>query len=247
MTAHSRSLRTFVKGPSPRVTTAKVRIQPRRWHGSRPRLLVRTASISGRVSAIAVLTEKRFSHICEETHALFNRLFDDGNDPIQLMYESLAALSCDKSVMTAQEPDGRRYGPAIIRAHYGGYTYAPHFDSVRLREKRADYAVHQFDHQFAGVLVLQNTHLADRTAQCRLHRCLWNEGVDPHLKAGTFHEYAAEQNVPSVEVVLEPGDLYFFNTRCIHEVPGVAGDLPRIVLATFIGYSSDREEIFVWS
>lgn len=182
-----------------------------------------------------------------ETLDLFDRLFADGDDPIRLMYDSLQALSCDKTVMTAQEPDGRRYGPAIIRAHYGGYTYAPHFDSVRLREKRADYAVHKFEHQFAGVLVLQNTHLGDQSAQCRLHRCLWNEDVDPHLKAGTFHDYAAEQNVPNVEVVLEPGDLYFFNTRCIHEVPGVAGDFPRIVLATFIGYSSDRDEIFVWS
>jgi len=50
-----------------------------------------------------------------------------------------------------------------------------------------------------------------------------------------------------VEVVLQPGDLYFFNTRSIHEVPGVAGELPRVVLATFIGYSPDRAEIFVWS
>ncbi|MEO8493557.1 MAG: hypothetical protein ABI614_00695 [Planctomycetota bacterium] len=33
----------------------------------------------------------------------------------------------------------------------------------------------------------------------------------------------------------------------LSEVPGVAGELPRIVLATFIGYSSDRDEIFVWS
>lgn len=182
-----------------------------------------------------------------ETHELFRGLFADGDDPVRLMYDSLESLSCGKSVMTAREPDGRLYGPAIIRAHYGGYTYAPHFDSVRLREKRGDYAVHAFEHQFAGVLVLQNTHLADRSAQCRLHQCLWNDEVDPHLKSGTFHDYAKEQDIPSVEVVLEPGDLYFFNTRCIHEVPGVAGDLPRVVLATFIGYSSDRNEIYVWS
>jgi len=48
-------------------------------------------------------------------------------------------------------------------------------------------------------------------------------------------------------ISLEPGDLYFFNTRLIHEVPGIAGDLPRIVLATFIGYSSDCDEMFVWA
>jgi hypothetical protein len=182
-----------------------------------------------------------------ETRELFSKLFEAGNSPVELMYDCLSRLSSGKRAVTAYEPDGREYGPAIIRAHYGGYTYAPHFDSVRLREKRENYAVHEFEHQFAGVLVLQNTSLADVTAQCRLHRCLWTEEVDPALRANSFHEFAAERQIPSVEVCLEPGDLYFFNTRSIHEVPGVAGELPRIVLATFIGYSSDRDEIFVWS
>jgi hypothetical protein len=187
-----------------------------------------------------------FAHSAE-THALFARLFAWGEDPVRLLYDSLQALSRNKRVVTAHEPDGRQYGPAIIRAHYGGYTYKPHFDSVRLREKREDYAVHAFEHQFAGVLVLQNTSLGDRTAQCTLHHCLWTPEVDLHLKDDTFHEYARASGIDSVEVCLEPGDLYFFNTRSIHEVPGVAGELPRVVLATFIGYSSDHDEIFVWS
>jgi hypothetical protein len=190
--------------------------------------------------------EAFFAHSAE-THALFERLFSDGEDPIRMLYDRLQGLSRNKRVVTAHEPDGRRYGPAIIRAHYGGYTYKPHFDSVRLREKRSDYAVHAFGHQFAGVLVLQNTSLGDRTAQCILHRCLWSSEVDPHLRNDTFHDYARERGIENVEVRLEPGDLYFFNTRLIHEVPGIAGELPRIVLATFIGYSADRDEIFVWS
>jgi len=182
-----------------------------------------------------------------ETNRQFDRLFEDHPNPIRLLYESLQALSVNQSVVTAHEPDGREYGSAIIRAHYGGYTYRPHFDSVRLREKRENYAVHRFEHQFAGVLVLQNSTAHGRTAQTVLHRCLWEPEVDPYLKAGTFDDYAAENDIANVEVCLEPGDLYFFNTRCIHEVPGVAGDQPRIVLATFIGFSADCDEIFVWS
>lgn len=187
-----------------------------------------------------------FAH-SQQTHELFARLFSPDNDPIHVLYNSLGQLAAGKQVMTAREPDGRLYGPAIIRAHYGGYTYAPHFDSVRLREKREEYAVHAFEHQFAGVLVLQNTQLGDQSAQCILHHCLWNSEVDPHIREGTFHEYAKREEIDNVQVVLQPGDLYFFNTRSIHEVPGVAGELPRIVLATFIGYSSDRDNIFVWS
>lgn len=188
-----------------------------------------------------------FAHSAQ-TLALFEELFAERDNPIELLYSALTELSSGRQqAVTAHEPDGRRYGPAIIRAHYGGYTYKPHFDSVRLRERREGYAVHEFEHQFAGVLVLQNTELAGRTAQCVLHNCLWQQEVDPHLKAGRFHEYAAQHGIERLEVQLEPGDLYFFNTRMIHEVPGVAGDLPRVVMATFIGFSPDREEIFVWS
>ena len=182
-----------------------------------------------------------------QTHALFGRLFAGFPDPVRLIHDRLADLSRGKRVVTAHEPDGRRYGPAIIRAHYGGYTYRPHFDSVRLREKREDYAVHRFEHQFAGVLVLKNSERDGQAAQCILHRYLWQPEVQPYLDAGTFADFARQCGIGSTQVWLQPGDLYFFNTRLIHEVPGVDGVEPRVVLATFIGYSPDRDEIFVWS
>lgn len=190
--------------------------------------------------------EAYFAHSAASI-ATFESLFSGGDDPIRLLYSHLEHLARNKRAVTAHEPDGRTYGPAIIRAHYGGYTYRPHFDSVRLREKRSEYAVSEFEHQFAGVLVLQNATRGERSAQGILHRRLWDEEVDPFLKEGTFHEFARERGIESVEVTLEPGDLYFFNTRLIHEVPGLDGDLPRIVLATFIGYSGDRQEMFVWA
>lgn len=191
--------------------------------------------------------KERFLAHSAETHRLFEHLFDGLQNPIELLYASLSRLAGNQSVRTAEEPDGQRYGPAILRAHYGGYSYKPHFDSVRLREDRASYAVYRFEHQFAGVLVLQNSEREGASAQCRLHRCFWQPEVDPHLTNDTFHEYAADNGIESVEVNLAQGDLYFFNTRSIHEVPGVPGDLPRIVLATFIGYDADLPEIFVWS
>lgn len=190
--------------------------------------------------------EAFFDH-SRRTREIFAEIFDRDRDPVDLVYGKLQELSIDKKVRTARESDGSLYSPAILRAHYGGYAYAPHFDSVRLREKRTDYAVHDFEHQFAGVLVLQNTSVGDRTAQGIIHRCAWEPEIDPFLEAGTFHDYAEDHGIERVEVVLEPGDLYYFNTRMIHEVPGVEGADPRIVLAAFIGYSAGREEIFVWS
>ncbi len=187
-----------------------------------------------------------FRH-ADETRRRFRTLFRGTANPIDVIYDRLAQLGPGRTVRTAREPTGERYGPAIFRVHYGDYAYPPHFDSVRLREKRNAYSVYRFEHQFAGVLVLQNAVRGRETAQCIIHRRLWDRDVDEHLSAGTFHRYARATRIESCRVELEPGDLYFFNTRAIHEVPGVDGDLPRVVLATFIGYSESDPEVAVWS
>ena len=163
------------------------------------------------------------------------------------LYRQLQALAGDKRVKTAREPDGRLYGPAIFRVHYDSHAYRPHFDHVVLREKRFDYAVSRFEHQFAGVMCLQNADAEQPGVQAILHRCLWTEQVQPYIAEGRYDEYAAARGIERGRVELEPGDLYFFNTRCIHEVPAVKGAEPRAVLAVFIGYASDDGEIYVWS
>lgn len=181
-----------------------------------------------------------------ETHGLFETLFDGFVDPVACIYDNLQALAGDKRVVTANEPDGRQYGPAIFRVHYDGHAYKPHIDHVILREKRFDYAVSRFTNQFAGVLCMQNA-ASLSTTQGILHQCVWTEEVQPHIANDTFHQYAADNDIGHCRVELEPGDLYFFNTRNIHEVPAVIGDDPRIVLAVFIGYEPDDPEVFVWS
>ena len=190
--------------------------------------------------------EEYFKH-SRATSELLGQLFGGMNNLVKVVYSALEELSVDKQVKTAEEEDGRQYGPAIIRAHYGGYEYKPHFDSVRNRENRTNYSVYDFANQFAGVLVLQNSERNGVTPQTRIHRCFWEPEITPHLQADTFPRYAKENQIESCDVSLQPGDLYFFNTGCIHEVPGVDGEDARIVLAVFIGYSPDRDEIHVWS
>lgn len=181
------------------------------------------------------------------THELFPHLFSGFTDPVKTMYDALSALSPGKRVQTAHEPDGRRYGPAIFRIHYTTHSYIPHIDSVRLREKRTNYAVYRFQHQFAGILCLQNALHGERSAQTIVHNCLWSEEIQPHLTNGTFHDFAAQTKLDQYRVDLAPGDLYFFNTHCIHEIPPLDGNNPRIVLAVFIGYSPDDPDVYVWA
>ncbi len=182
------------------------------------------------------------------THELFPHLFSGFTDPVKTMYDALSALAPGKEVKTAREADGRLYGPAIFRIHYTTHSYIPHIDSVRLREKRTNYAVYRFQHQFAGILCLQNALHGERSAQTIVHNCLWNEEeIQPHLTNGTFHTFAKENGIGQYRVDLAPGDLYFFNTHCIHEIPPLDGNNPRIVLAVFIGYSPDDPEVYVWA
>ena len=94
---------------------------------------------------------------------------------------------------------------------------------------------------------MQNTATTGQATQAILHRCFWTEEIQPHIANDSFYNYAADNDIPKFQVDLEPGDLYFFNTGLIHEVPALEGDDPRIVLAVFIGYSEDDPEIFVWS
>ena len=185
-----------------------------------------------------------FEHAAE-TLALFEQLFDGFANPVHTVYDHLSRLAPGKSVGVACEPDGRRYGPAIFRIHYGGHAYKPHFDHVTLREKRFDYAVTRFEHQFAGILCLRNSSHRGQDTQAILHNCLWTEEVQANLDR--FPEFAAERDIGQYRIGLEPGDLYFFNTRLIHEVPAIEGSDPRVVLAVFIGYSPDDGEVFVWS
>lgn len=182
-----------------------------------------------------------------ETNTLFETLFDGFPNPVDLIYNALGTLAGSKDVLVAREPDGRRYGPAIFRVHYTGHQYKPHIDHVTLREKRFNYAVTRFTDQFAGVLCVQNATHAGQCPQAILHRCIWTPDVQEAIATETFPEYAQEHHISYYQVDLEPGDLYFFNTRLIHEVPAIGGSDPRIVLATFIGYSVNDPEIFVWS
>ena len=91
----------------------------------------------------------------EGTYALFERLFDGLDDPVAL-YDTLRRLACGRIVQPAEEPDGRRYGPAIFRVHYAGQTYAPHINHVRRYDKLTEFAVTRFEYQFAGLICFQN-------------------------------------------------------------------------------------------
>ena len=181
------------------------------------------------------------------THELFETLFDGYDDPVETMYSALADLAPDKEVKTAREADGSLYGPAIFRIYHSELGHGPHFDSVSKRTKALDYQISRFRYQFAGVLCFQNSDDVGESGEAFIHNCPWTPELQPVLTSNSFPEYAELNHIERVQVELEPGDLYFFFTENVHEVPRVVGDCPRAVLAMFFAMSPDDGEIFVWS
>jgi hypothetical protein len=181
------------------------------------------------------------------THALFSHLFEGLEHPVEAVYRWLQALAPDRRVLVAREPDGRLYGPAIFRIYTAGKGHHPHFDSLRLREEWSHYAAARFEHQFAGVICLQATEPDPDSGECVLYRQFWSPEIQEILKDDAFHAYAEEQQLARTRVELAAGDFYVFNVRNIHEVPPIRGETPRIVLATFIGFDPEDEEVFVWA
>ena len=190
---------------------------------------------------------EKFFGYAADTHELFKTLFNGYDDPVKTFYEMLSRLAPDKRVMTAREPDGRLYGPAVFRVYYADIGHGPHFDSVAKRQKLFNYEVSRFQHQLAGVMCFQNSEQEGESGEPFLYNCSWTPAVQEYITEGTFSQYVVEQGIPRMQIQLEPGDLYFFFSENIHEVPPVIGEKPRIVLAAFFGMSPDDEEIFVWS
>eukprot|EP01052_Picozoa_sp_SAG31_P030819 SAG31_NODE_3198_length_4565_cov_4.748097_3_plen_191_part_00 len=176
-----------------------------------------------------------------------------------------------KETVVAHEADGSQYGPAIFRIHYDGWAYAPHINHVRLGDQLSNFVVSRYEHQFAGLVCFQNAEAkaqyGEKAPGATIHRCFATEAVQKQLaSAGTglntsvikgardttgdqqtpFAAWAASQGIPSCRLEVEPGDFYLFNSGLIHAVPEVLGSEPRIVLATFIGFSADDEEVMVW-
>ena len=213
--------------------------------------------------------DKFFAH-SKQTNQLYEHLFDGLVNPVHVLYHWLEQFSGTKSVLTAREPDGRKYGPAIFRCHMPNWGYPPHIDSVRntgstlhaSADQRTQYAVHRFEHQLGGVLLLQAPEEGYSSCDSILYRCEWtNEfgdmmetvylGLDEPeanmISADKFEYYVQDNSISTYEVKLSPGDLYFFRAECPHVIPKFLGKRPRITMATFFGYTQNDPEIFVWS
>jgi hypothetical protein len=111
-----------------------------------------------------------------------------GLEPMSTMRAALGALSNgrQRGVRAAEPVPGggaRRYGLANVRAHQpgGGHSpgqgNAPHFDSLRYREVRPQYAVFEYGTQLGGVVMLQPPDEPGRDFGCRAEAAGYHDAL----------------------------------------------------------------------
>ena len=191
--------------------------------------------------------KEAFLEHSESTQELFKELFAGIENPVDCLYKALSELSVGKEVKIAYEPDGRQYGPAIFRIHYEGQEYGYHANHVKIVDKLFNYQAARFEHNFAGLICIQNPSSREKSPHALIHRCPWSPDVQEHLTHQTYESYMRQNQIEEFDFSVDPGDFYLFNSGLIHTVRPFISKVARIVLATFIGFSKDDEEIFVWS
>ena len=114
------------------------------------------------------------------------------------------------------------------------------------------FAIQRYTHQFAGLICLENSEDAGYDGalacpQATIYRTRPSAETKAALASGPEAWEHLVRNIESCTLDVTPGDFYLFNAGMLHAVPAVVGSTPRIVLATFIGYDEDIEEVDVWA
>ena len=79
------------------------------------------------------------------------------------------------------------------------------------------------------------------------HACRWRE--PPRFKPLFDDEWGQQPFEPQRVINERRREWHELvdNAQRLHEVPAFVGNLPRVVMATFFGYSAKEFEVFVWS
>ena len=81
----------------------------------------------------------------------------------------------------------------------------------------------------------------DIVEDCELSGLSHSVGVHVH----GFERSRRFSRARALNLSLEAGDLYIFNSNRLHAVPPVLGASDRVALGTFLGYSA--RELLVWA
>lgn len=188
----------------------------------------------------------------ERIRALFDGLADFEGTLRQIF----GALAAGRPIAVPAGPGGATSPFATLRVLPEGHEIGVHVGNDFIRLPQARYLAEQVDMtdqisyfvtlaapQGGGELVVYPVEWADVRALVPApdgtSAGIWNEGTEV---------FATLEGFGSTAFRPEPGDLLIFDGgRYFHRVSKTVGERPRRTIGGFLGFSIDRERVFVWS
>jgi hypothetical protein len=166
--------------------------------------------------------------------AATDSLFPTASLDVRAIVRERLARSFDLLALeVAEEPDGRRYAPAVVRLHADGVANPLHNDHIVRDAAGTGLIVSRLHAQLSCVVCLQE---CERGGQLRHYRKRWAPADEKEkVLEGLGYRTGVVAGVECFVFRPEAGDVYLINPTNYHEIDTVKGR-ERQTLGFFIGF-----------
>jgi hypothetical protein len=178
----------------------------------------------------------------ERAEALFRRAGFDLADRVRTALAKAFAL---RTMEPATEPDGRRYGPAVLRVHADGVSNPLHNDNIMRDAADTGLSLAGLAAQLSCVVCVQE---CDTGGELMIYDRPWRPEDERHkVDRGLGYDHMVVADARRLIFRPRSHDVYLINPTHYHEIERVGG-ASRITLGFFIGFHDTRPptDAVVW-
>ncbi|WP_412538230.1 hypothetical protein R8Z50_20465 [Longispora sp. K20-0274] len=145
----------------------------------------------------------------------------------------------------AEERDGRRYAPSILRIHADGVRNPLHNDNIMRDGAESGLSIAKLLYQLSCVVCVQE---CDEGGELQIYRRPWSAADEAHkVTGGLGYHDAVTAGAESDLFKPETEDVYLINPTNYHEIHTVGG-ADRLTLGFFVGFYDDElRDAVTWS
>lgn len=172
-------------------------------------------------------------------------LFPKHFDISDYVREQLQHIFNLHSLTIAEESDGRKYAPFVVRIHADGVMNPLHNDNIMRDAKSTNLLLAKLKYQLSCIICVQE---CDSGGNLRHYMKPWiPEDEKYKIKNGIGYDYEVVKEKPCFVFKPKAGDVYLINPTNYHEIDQVLGQT-RITVGFFLGFfDAELKNAVVWS
>ena len=169
-------------------------------------------------------------------------IFSGHDIPSERICKTLQKIFPTAEIALAKDSE-RNFSPFVIRIHKKGHSIPIHKDHVGYEGK--EYSVSKMKHQLSCVLHLQESEIG---GELIIYNKNWKKNDERfrNIDFGYSKDVVLDEASCRLSKV-ESGDLVIINPIHYHEVTTIKGNVPRITLGMFLGFSESKNKIVSWA